>query len=97
MIKYWEQLMKENAPLRVIVNGHLISVQEDFYDSIINKMIGEAPFQVSHLIVDVMRAYSLGISDFILSERLKSLIRCNVLEVVKKNVGFYDSVLKKHE
>lgn len=44
-----------------------------------------------------MRAYSLGISDFILSERLKSLIRCNVLKVVKKNVGFYDSVLKKHE
>lgn len=97
MIKYWEQLMKENTPLRVVVNGHLISAQEDFYDSLINKMIGRTPFQVSHLIVDMMRAYSLGIGDFILSERLKALTRCNVLEVVKRNAGFYDSVLKKSE
>ena len=97
MIRFWEQLEDENAPLRAIVNGHLISVREDFYDSLINKMIGSTPFRVSRVIVDVMRIYSLGISDFIISERLKSLVRCNALKVIQRNDRFYDSVLQKEQ
>lgn len=95
MIKLWERLEKENSPLRATVNGHLVSVQEDFYDFFLYKMMDKAPFRVSFLIVNVMRMYSLGIGDYIIAERLKSFIRHNRLKVIQRNDRFYDSFLQK--
>lgn len=91
----WDKLVEEDAPLRVLVNGHLVSAQEDFYDSFIFDAMNSDPFIVSHLIVDVLRSFSLEISDFIISERLKALLRSNVLKVLRKEKRFYDCILQR--
>lgn len=36
---YWQKLQKENAPLRAVLNGKLVSVNEAFYDPFIEQCI----------------------------------------------------------
>ena len=42
----WEDLKEENAPLRAIVNGKLVSVPEDFYDHFLIKNIPNEEFMM---------------------------------------------------
>ena len=39
----WGELVIENAPLRAVVNGTVLSVSEDFYDFIIWNRLTEKP------------------------------------------------------
>ena len=40
----WEQLVKENAPLRAVVNGRVMSVRENFYDAVLRANIPDGDF-----------------------------------------------------
>jgi hypothetical protein len=53
----WQNLKAENAPLRAVVNGNLISVQEDFYDHIIIKNIPDEEFVMAQLIGRILSKY----------------------------------------
>ena len=43
----WEQLVKENAPLRAVVNGRVMSVREDFYDAVLRSNIPDGDFMAA--------------------------------------------------
>lgn len=93
----WERLKKENAPLRAVVNGKLISVCEDFYDHLIIKHIPKDNFVMARLIGTVLGSYPLGVGDGWYALRIKKMIEENKLEVVlRKNKSYpYGAVLRK--
>ncbi|MGI6005612.1 MAG: DUF3658 domain-containing protein [Christensenellales bacterium] len=78
----WQSLKDENAPLRAVVNGRLISVPEDFYDHILLKNIPDGEFVMARLIGEILGKYPLGIGDGWYALRIKKMISENRLEMV---------------
>jgi hypothetical protein len=93
----WKALKAENAPLRAVVNGKLISVPEDFYDHLIIKHIPEGEFVMARLIGTVLGKYSLGVSDGWYALRVKKMIADRKLEIVRAEKADhpYGNVLRK--
>lgn len=94
---HWCNLVRENAPLRAVVNGKLISVPEEFYDYIIMKNIPDDNFLMSRLIGQIMGNYDLGVSDSWYALRIDKMIEDNKLIIVENNerVHPYEKILKK--
>lgn len=81
----WDNLKKENAPLRAVVNGRLLSVCEDFYDHIIIKHIPKCDFVMARLIGTVLGSYPIGVGDGWYALRIRKMIEENKLEVVNNH------------
>ena len=95
----WNDLKAENAPLRALVNGKLISVPEDFYDHIIIKNIPDREFVMAQLIGTILGKYQLGVGDGWYALRIKMMIADNQLEIVadKDASHPYGKILRKVE
>lgn len=93
----WEELKEENAPLRALVNGKLISVPEDFYDHLIIKNIPDGEFSKLELIGEVLGKYGLGVGDSWFDFRIDKLIEENKLEVLSrgKRSNLHKTALRK--
>ncbi|MCG8698289.1 MAG: DUF1835 domain-containing protein [Bacteroidales bacterium] len=93
----WCDLVRENAPLRAIVNGKLISVPEDYYDYIITKNIPDDDFLIARLIGKIMGNYDLGVSDSWYALRIDKMIEEKKLIIVEnKDMSHpYGKILKK--
>jgi len=97
---HWKTLQKENAPLRAVLNGQLVSVSENIYDSFIIREIAEVgdEFQEAMIIGRVLGKYQLGISDYWIALRIEEMIRSGKLEPVtnpEKDCPIYHRILKK--
>ncbi|NLM61839.1 MAG: DUF1835 domain-containing protein [Clostridiales bacterium] len=97
---HWRALQKENAPLRAMLNGQLVSVPEHIYDDFILREISAENeyFQEAMVIGRVLGKYRLGISDSWVAFRIEELIREGKLEVVSKaeeGSPIYHRLLKK--
>ncbi|HIS70094.1 MAG TPA: DUF1835 domain-containing protein [Candidatus Gallacutalibacter stercoravium] len=84
----WQELKRENAPLRAVINGGLHSVPEDFYDSFILREIDlqENVFQEAALIGNILSKYQLGISDGWVALRVEQMIEEGRLFVAGRKV-----------
>lgn len=96
----WRNLQNENAPLRAILNGHLVSVQENIYDSFIHREIAQEDetFQEAMIIGRVLGKYHLGIGDGWVALRIEEMIQTGVLEIISgttKDMPVYHRTLKK--
>lgn len=80
----WRSLQQENAPLRAVLNGHLVSVPADFYDSFIRRELAKAPdeFHEAHVIGNIMGRFQLGIGDGWIANRIETMITSGELEIV---------------
>lgn len=64
-VSRWQELQAENAPLRAMLNGQLVSTSEKLYDEFILREIeseGEE-FQEAKIVGRVLAKYQLGIGD----------------------------------
>lgn len=97
---HWHTLQKENATLRAMLNGRLVSVPETIYDEIIVREIeAEADeFHEASLIGSIMEKYKLRIRDTWIVHRIESMI-CNgsLVPVTEPAHGnpIYDRKLRK--
>lgn len=82
----WKQLVQENAPLRAVVNGSVISAGEDLYDFYILLELNarEEVFHEAYLIGDILGKYQLGISDWFIHHRIQYFESQGLLEAVDK-------------
>lgn len=73
---HWKRLQQENAPLRVMLNGRLVSAPITFYDEFISCEIAAADdeFNEIMLIGTVLSKYELGIRDTLIAQRVESMI-----------------------
>ncbi len=96
----WRELQDENAPLRAVLNGRLVSAPEHIYDDFILREIAAQPekFQEAMLIGRVLGKYQLGIGDGWIAFRIEEMIRAGKLEVVSaanQDMPAYHRLLKK--
>lgn len=93
----WNDLKAENAPLRAVVNGKLISVPEDFYDHILIKSISDGEIVMGRLIGNILGRYPLGVGDGWYALRINKMIDDNLLTVIAhRNLDHpYGRVLKR--
>lgn len=97
----WDQLKKENAPLRAIVNGRLRSVSEDFYDDLIYRELALCgrEFHEGKLIGRILGAHHPTISDGWIAERIQRMIESGDLSAVTQAPAdhpSYSRILKKN-
>ena len=96
----WQELQKENAALRAIINGRIQSVSEDFYDWFIRAEIDkmEDEFHEAYLIGKILGQFQLSISDGWLALRIEKIIASGELTPLSEALPeepFYHRLLKK--
>lgn len=98
----WRQLQRENAPLRAVVNGLLVSAAEDLYDPFLRRVLEELEdtFHEADLIGRTLGRFPLGFSDVWLDGRLERWIAQGELAVVTPpdpDAPRYHRMLRKTE
>lgn len=91
----WRELEIENAPLRAVVNGKLVSVPEDFYDHFIRRSMLDGEFIVARLIGTVLGNHQLGISDWLVASRIEKMILNGELQVLSTDRFGYGRIIRK--
>ena len=79
----WLELVEENAPLRVVVNGTLMSVPEDFFDFALRRNLSaDGPKKMGLVIAQTLQQIP-GIGDTWLYLRLMEMARKGEVQVVE--------------
>jgi hypothetical protein len=97
---HWRTLQKEDASLRAMLNGQLVSMPETLYDDFILREIEaeNETFQEAMVIGRVLGKYQLGISDSWVAFRIEEMIHAGKVEPVTaaaEDVPIYRRLLKK--
>jgi len=74
----WEEHRRENAPLRVHLNGRVVGAPADFYDFALRECIPEGDFQAARLIEAVLRRIP-GVGDAWVYQRVLALEKAGEL------------------
>ena len=94
----WEALRRENAPLRAVISGRVVSVEADFYDRFLLDAFESTEEKVreGRLIGRVLNR-QLGIWDGWLHLRIGKFINDGRIEVVKESEEdrIYGRILRK--
>jgi hypothetical protein len=91
----WRTLTDENAPLRAMVNGRLISVPADFYDHILRRCLPDGEFIVARAIGKTMGETQLGVRDWWFAQRIRAMTENGELEIVASDQNFYHTKVRK--
>lgn len=91
----WLELKEENAPLRAMINGTLIGVNEDFYDFVIRKELPEGEIVMARLIGNILGKYHFGVGDWWYANRINRMITLGEIEVVEEREELYRRILKR--
>lgn len=97
----WKSLQKENAPLRAVLNGRLVSMPETLYDAFILREIEAegSEFHEAMLIGRILGKYKLCIGDAWLAQRIEVMIsegRLAPVTVAAPDRPIYHRKLKKY-
>lgn len=95
----WRALQEENAPLRAVVNGQLVSVPLSFYDSMIQREIDaeDDVFEEAAVVMRTLRR-GLGIGDDLIALRIEEMIQAGRLAPVTQpaeGANIYSRLLRK--
>lgn len=95
MSRRWKELCLEDAPLRTLVNGRIISVGADFYDSLLLQEIPEQEIQMAEVMGRII-SKGLGLSYGWLCQRLTELIDSGEILLAETGRDFCrDTVMRK--
>lgn len=90
----WNRLVKENSPLRAMVNGNITSVPVSFYDFLIRKYLGDEPIVEAELIGKILGENPLGVSDWFYASRIQHFIRIGLINIVENSKQTYRRKLR---
>lgn len=98
----WQQLKAQDAPLRAVLNGVLVSAAEDLYDPYLRRVLDdlEDTFQEAALIGRTLAQFPLGFDDAWLAMRVEQWIADGKLAAVTKpdaDSPAYHRTLRKTE
>lgn len=96
----WRILQGENAPLRAMLNGRLVSMQATLYDGFIRREIAaeSETFHEARLIGKLLGKHGLGVGDAWIALRIEEMIHSGELETVTESADdmpIYHRVLRK--
>lgn len=81
--KRWEELVAENAPLRILIDDVIVSVNEDFFDNSILSFVDAKPKSQNSIMGKMLGKWQCGDVYFI-SKRIEHLIENNKIKVVEE-------------
>lgn len=84
----WLELVQENAPLRAVVNGHLMNVPEDFYDFVLRKAMPPEPVKMGEVLARALTVLP-GVGDGWLYRRLRAMIAAGEVQEISPGNGRY--------
>ncbi len=93
---YWECLQCENAPLRAVLNGSVISVPASFYDFLIFKNLGKEHIQEAVLIGKILSENRIGVGDFWYAYRIEKFIAQKRIKIIENSPQKYVRILAKN-
>jgi hypothetical protein len=85
----WAELVHDDMPLRVIMNGQLMGVTEDFYDFLIWKKLTYEPIKQAGLIGDILGHYPVSVGDWWYALRIEEFINCGKIRVSEDSPNKY--------
>ena len=85
----WEELQKDNSPLRAVVNGRILGVPEDFYDFLIWKRITKKPEKEARLLGHILGNNLIGVGDWWYAQRIEKLISQGKTKVIEDSEKKY--------
>lgn len=90
----WRKLKEQNAELRVIENGEVISADISYYDDYIRAEFPDEPQKVAYIIGRVLGKQCVPTGDWFIAERIKYFIESGELKVIDDpKTGFYNIVV----
>ena len=98
----WRELQQENATLRAVLNGKLVSVPDSLYDRFILQELEKQDdeFKEAQLVGQVLGKYQLGIGDGWIALRIEQFIKDSLLTPITEpepDGPVYHRILKKAE
>ena len=92
----WQALQAENAPLRVVEQGRVVSAGLDYYDDLIRQAIPDEPCQTAQIIGTALGKQKVPTGDQFIAKRLLHFIDAGELAVVQPGAeGFYSTVVQR--
>lgn len=85
----WSELVNENMPLRVNINGHIIGVTDEFYDFLIWKKLTHKPIIQARLIGNILGNYPLSVWDWWYALRIEKFIKCGKIKLIEDSSKKY--------
>lgn len=100
LASHWVELQQENATLRAVLNGKLVSAPECLYDTFILRELEkqENEFNEARLVGQVLGKYQLGIGDAWIALRIEQFIKDGLLipiTVPEPGTSIYHRILQK--
>ena len=83
----WSELMEQNGPLRVTLNGKVVTAGEDFYDSLLVRNMPKGIFSTGLWLSKVWDLVS-GAQEDVLLSRAEALIDAGKVEIVEEGEEF---------
>lgn len=82
-----------NSPLRVLINGRITGVQDDFYDFLIWKRLTYKPIKEAKLIGDILGCFQIGMGDWWFARRIEYFIQQDKIKVLEYSENKYARVI----
>jgi hypothetical protein len=89
----WSVLVKDNSPLRTIINGTVLGVSEEFYDFQIWKELSSEPIKEARLIGNIIGKYPISVGDWWYAKRIEHYIRQGKVCVVEDSKNKYERMV----
>lgn len=81
----WNTICSSTLPLRIVLNGSVVPVEEDYYDAMICSSLPDRPFMSGQVIGLMMKNYPADLPYYYLERRMCDLLRAHCEVVGEKN------------
>lgn len=85
----WMELVRDNSPMRALLNNCVVGVPESFYDFLIWKHLTKKPVVQARLIGDILGQYQISVGDWWYAKRIQHFIDCGKIEIVEDSENRY--------
>ena len=83
----WNEICTSSLPLRIVLNGHIVPVSENFYDSMILDNLPNAPFVPGYVMKVMKENIPTDLPYYFINHRMCELFREYCVIVEQKEIG----------
>lgn len=86
----WKDICTSELPLRIVLNGHVVAVHEDYYDHMILDNIPDEPFTHTDVMMTMMRNIPTDLPYYFICRRMCDLFRehCEIVKQKEPGQGY---------
>ncbi len=90
----WDKLVEENAPLRAVISNRLVSVPENFYDSLFLRCF-EGDIMAENVWTSDIMSLGLGISCGFVEQRIWSMGEIGIIRLLQDGENMSERIWKR--